>query len=239
MLDKSTCTGEKPECTYIHIYVISRRTTHQHTGARSAALNFSGLAKQLWGLLGSGRSTQSVPACRHPEGFHCRPWDLQLLQDHLRGYGGVTEPATCLLAPTSPEWHYPRFTQALAISSENTSPSLSRKQVWPLVKFCQWDGGRYLFKESLKKIILPVLPASWNADMTATPEHHLEPGDYTLKMAEYHGKQEMGSLVATSALNCSLRTFYVKVNACLLNCYYWHFLLESKLEPHWYRQALV
>lgn len=32
--------------------------------------------------------------------------------------------------------------------------------------------------------------------MTATPEHHLEPGDHTLKMAEYHGKQEIGSLVA-------------------------------------------
>lgn len=49
---------------------------------------------------------------------------------------------------------------------------------------------------SLKKIILPVLPASWNADMTATLEHHREPGDHTLRMAEYYGKQETGSLVA-------------------------------------------
>lgn len=32
--------------------------------------------------------------------------------------------------------------------------------------------------------------------MTAILEHHREPGDHTLRMAEYYGKQEIVSLVA-------------------------------------------
>lgn len=68
--------------TFMSIYI---RTTSQHTGAWSSALNFSGVAKQLTALPGLGRSKESALTSRQPEGFHSKLRDLQPLQDYLRG----------------------------------------------------------------------------------------------------------------------------------------------------------
>lgn len=241
MPDKSTCTGKNPsvlKSTFMSLY---SRTAHQHTGAWSSALN-------------SLASWNSSEACRvREEHAECSglqtPWGPPLQAPDFVATareGKVVWQNLPLASPSThlppPEWHYSRFTQAHChqLWEHITQPHahIGLATGWSSASETEADtsSGSLWRKSSFLSFLLPEM------QMTATLEQHLEPGDHTLRTAEHHGKQETGSLAATCthvSLELLTPDLYVRVNACLLSCHYWHVLLESELEPLWYRQALV